>query len=304
MAGLRVARRGDRRAPHKPLLLLLAVGALVRGRDAIRYAEVADRLEALLLAFAPPVAGRPEPRLPWWHLRSDGLWSIEGDSPIELDAKGFPRKGWLERTRGSLAPAFAERLRRAPGLVQRVVSTLLEDHFPASVHGSLLALTGADRLAPVAGVADVVAGIPVTSVSPPLRRPRDPAFRTAVLEAYGHRCAVTGLGVVLDGVAAACEAAHVRWHAFDGPDDASNGLCLEPTLHALLDRGAWTLSDDRRVLVSSRLGGDDEASVRLRARHGQPISAPAGAPALDVECIRWHREPDRGGVFRWPPVED
>ena len=65
------------------------------------------------------------------------------------------------------------------------------------------------------------------------------------------------------------------------------------------DHGAWSLDDSRRVIVSRHFSGSDVALGELRALEGRPLRAPApGYAPLDLECIRWHREPDLGGVFR------
>ena len=74
-------------------------------------------------------------------------------------------------------------------------------------------------------------------------------------------------------------------------------------MHTLLDKGAWTLSDKRVVLVSAEFTGSDAAVARLRSFHGQALSDPLpGYDPIGVEYIRWHREPDRGGVFRSPAL--
>jgi len=60
-----------------------------------------------------------------------------------------------------------------------------------------------------------------------------------------------------------------QWHSHDGPDELSNGIALEPTAHKLFDVGAWSLSDDRRIIVSSHLTGTDETITRIRGHHGE-----------------------------------
>ena len=74
-------------------------------------------------------------------------------------------------------------------------------------------------------------------------------------------------------------------------------------MHKLFDAGVWSLTDDRRVLVSSDLTGADETTKELRNLHGNPIGAPLpGFAVVAVEFIRWHREPQHGGVFRAPAL--
>jgi len=107
------------------------------------------------------------------------------------------------------------------------------------------------------------------------------------------------IGRTLIGV----EAAHVHWHSKGGSSSVTNGIALNPTLHKLFDHGAWTLDDDRRILVSREFSGSDEALAMLRPLHGRCLRATVcESQRVDLDCIRWHREPDRGGVFREPAM--
>ena len=81
--------------------------------------------------------------------------------------------------------------------------------------------------------------------------------------------------------------AFTRWHSHDGPDELSNGIAPEPTAHKLFDVGAWSLSDDRRIIVSSHLTGTDETITRIRGHHGKPLRSPLlGEPTLNDKFIQ------------------
>jgi putative restriction endonuclease len=55
ITGLNVWKRGDQRAPHKPLLLLYALSRCLQDRGRLIPYEDADReLKKLLLEFGPP----------------------------------------------------------------------------------------------------------------------------------------------------------------------------------------------------------------------------------------------------------
>lgn len=58
---------------------------------------------------------------------------------------------------------------------------------------------------------------------------RDRLFRRRVVEAYGARCAVTGLKLINGGDRAEVEAAHIRPVDRGGPDIVSNGIALSGT---------------------------------------------------------------------------
>ncbi|MCP4006643.1 MAG: hypothetical protein GY725_20890 [bacterium] len=201
----------------------------------------------------------------------------------------------LRASSGHLPDDVADQLLADPALAQETVELLLERHFPRSVHDDILAAVEL-QFESTTHVGERPSGTNK-------RRLRDPRFRESVLRAYEYRCAVTGFRAALSGSYFGCEAAHVQWHAYDGPDIVRNGIALEPTLHKLLDAGAWSLTDDRRVLVSAEFTGTDETTDRIRAHHGQPIRSPlVGESELASEFIRWHREPDLGGVFRSPSL--
>ncbi len=74
-------------------------------------------------------------------------------------------------------------------------------------------------------------------------------FRTAIMDAYGFRCAVTGYDAV-----EALEAAHIVPYMGPGTNRVSNGLLLRTDVHRLFDRGALAI-DERsfKVLVKPHL---------------------------------------------------
>jgi putative restriction endonuclease len=292
---LNTFRRGERRAPHKPLLLLIAIAALMHGKRSLSFAEVEERLGPLLRAFAPPVIGRHQPELPYWHLVSDGLWSISGGTGLPRQAGGFPRMAGLRKTYGELTADLAEIVTSDPATTELIVETLLEEYFPPTIHEDIMAAVGIERPVP--------SEVREASPLPVVLSYRNPKFRENVLRAYEFRCAATGFRASLAGTYFGCEAAHVRWHAYDGPDEVANGIALEPTMHKLLDAGAWTLTDDRRILVSKDFTGSDRAVSLLRDLHGKPLACPLpGEPLVSEQFIRWHREQEQGGVFKLPAL--
>ena len=291
---LNVARSGGRRAPYKPLLLLLAIAKLQGGVRQLPFAEVEKSLGRLFQSFAPPIRSRQQPKLPYWYLQSDKIWEISNAESITRQRGGFPNMKSLRETSGMLVGDVQRELRGDPVFAGQVIQELLDRHFPPSLHQELASAIGFT-------LPNVI-----SEAAPQERssRQRDPNFRRLVLQAYEHRCAVTGFQSLLGGVQFGCEAAHIRWHGDNGPDIVQNGLVLEPTIHKLFDAGAWTLTDDWRILVSRDFSGDEEAIRRLRSHHGKSIRKPLDRDDLPrAEFIRWHREPKLGGVFREPALK-
>lgn len=296
LESLNVWKRGGVRAPHKPLLLLLTLGRLSRDENRlVRYEEVEARMRQLLDRFGPPRKAT-HPEFPFWHLQTDGLWEIPDADRLpkkkggsSVPASTLRKSGVL----GGLPHSVDQLLRRDPELVETAAVTLLNGHFPDSFHTSIRDAVGLSE--PMALEASAPYG-----VAP--RRTRDPNFRRAVLTAYELRCAVCDFDIRLDDDLLGLDAAHIKWHAYGGPDRVPNGLALCKLHHHALDRGAIGLdaSENRRfrLLVSQEISGTSEAFRQLVDARGRPVREPQGETHLpDPAFVAWHRRE----VFRGEP---
>ena len=113
------------------------------------------------------------------------------------------------------------------------------------------------------------------------RTVRERVFTTNVRTAYTQTCAFTGWRVVNGGGWTEMEAAHIRPVEHNGPDSVRNGLALSRTMHALFDRGFLTLSDDYRIIESTK----SPLPAQLRA-----LLVPGGKALVPAEM---HLQPHR-----------
>lgn len=90
------------------------------------------------------------------------------------------------------------------------------------------------------------------------RRRGQAAFRSAVLKAYGHRCALSE-----EDLPELLEAAHIEPYVDDRSDHLQNGICLRVDLHRLFDGGLLTI-DSGRIAVAPQLARSDYASLQGR----------------------------------------
>lgn len=277
-----VWQQADKRAPHKPLLLLYALGRCSRHEgNEIPYLEVERDLKQLLVDFGPPSA--PHPEMPFWYLQNDGLWFVSGAEHLHR------RKGRTDPKRseflnknpvGGLLPEIYRALSNDTVLLQKVTRSLLSQHFPDSYHDDILAAVGLS-------VTDGEQG----------RSKRDPTFRQKVLRAYGHRCAICGYDLKLGQTDLGLEAAHIKWHQASGPDIESNGLALCALHHKLFDRGAFSLTNGSTFLVSQEVYGSCRLQEVLLSFHRCPAMPPQSEKYLpSPEFLQWHRRE----VFRGP----
>jgi putative restriction endonuclease len=76
LAALRQHQHNGKRAPHKPLLLLMALGRLAEtGSSEMPWSDVEERLADLIAEFGPATrtGRRQSAAYPFTHLRTDGL---------------------------------------------------------------------------------------------------------------------------------------------------------------------------------------------------------------------------------------
>jgi putative restriction endonuclease len=272
---LNVWRRGDQRAPHKPLLVLYALARWCRGdRDDIPFRDVDRDLTPLLQDFGPPRQSY-HPEYPFWRLQNDGVWVVHADGSMSpRRSNSDPPKGELlaHHAAGGFSEVVKAALRARPANVPEIATGLLANHFPESIHQDILDAVGLDLLGgPAAG------------------RKRDPQFRQRVLTAYEYRCAVCGFDVRLGTVPIALDAAHIRWHQAGGPDTEANGLALYVLHHKTFDLGVFTVSREGALLVSDHAHGTTGFHEALLGHHGKrlrPPQRPEWAP--DTAFLAWH----------------
>src|ERR1035437_4316819 len=279
-ANLRVDRKGNI-APHKPLLLLL-VAELAEQRKLARILPLTGELVFRFLAFWTVVANRrsqkPNIRLPFYHMRSDGCWT-------PLNEKDEPT---LERMRAAAArfdgsffaclqrDDFREQLRRI----------LIARYFvDASERAALYSLVGL----PVPP--DDVVKADARRYEEAQERGREARFRLTVVPAYNYTCALTGYRLVTVRSGSIVDAAHIHQFADSRNNHPRNGIALCKNAHWLFDQGLWSLSDDYKVMVAThRFDESGEESHLLNRMANKQIMLPSN-PLFwpSKENLDWHR---------------
>ena len=285
---LRVWQRGDRRAVHKPLLILFELGRILRGEPArIDYNILEPKLMSLLEEFGPSGAAKSR-HFPFWHLQTDGIWQLHGPEHILNRPPGAtPNISELRENHvtGEIVPEIRNALQADTNLLAEVAQRLVSAHFPASIQQDVLNAVGL--------------GCEVTGGEKSEKgRPRDPGFRERVLVAYERRCAVCGYDLRLDTHVIGLEAAHIKWFQAGGPDIEQNGLALCALHHKIFDLGAFTIRPETYEIEFSRhVLGSRQIQERLLAYHGAGLIQPQSEDFLpDDQFLEWHREE----VFKKP----
>lgn len=278
---LRVWQHGDRRAVHKPLLVLFALARVASG--AVRTIDWNDAdpiLKALLDEFGPARSGATRHN-PFWHLRTDGLWTLDGPAFILRRPPGAtPTISELRENhvRGGFPLAIFESLRKDIDLISTIARRIVQAHFPESIRDDVLAAVGLST---------------TEEGSPPgtdLVRRRDPAFREKVLMAYQYRCGVCGHDLRMGRQTIGLEAAHIKWFQARGPDVVPNGIAMCSLHHKVFDLGAFKILPGSYQMVFSQHLNGSEASARIMlAYHGAGLIMPQSREYMpDPNFLDWH----------------
>lgn len=288
VANIKMWQRGDQRAPHKPLLLLYALGRLTRGEPRkMSYETVKDDLKTLLHEFGP-YRQTQSPSYPFVRLTNDGIWEISGLKTLLTNKDYSDRELQDNQTEGGFIEPVFNLFQSNPALVRETATAVLQKNFPDTIHQDILNQVGLDL-----EIFDLKTQAGETVIKPS----RSPDFRNRVLGAYEYRCAVCGFNVRLGNTLVAIEAAHIKWHQAGGPDLEQNGIALCSLHHKLFDRGVFTLSEGLVFQVAENAHGTHGMDEWLMRYHGQEIRKPQRPDYFpENNYINWHvRE-----VFRGP----
>ena len=276
---------GGERAPHKPLLVLYAIGKLLRGEDRlISYADdIEENLKNLLREFGPR-RDHYNPQFPFWRLQNDGIWEVSDADRIRLTDSGDAYITDLRNynVSGGFNETISEQLQNDSELTFDIIQSLLDAHFPPSLHEDILQAVDIE--------------FPFQAFD---TRTRTSNFRKNVLRAYEYKCAVCGFDVKLGDSPIALDACHIKWQKAGGPDEAVNGLALCVMHHKLFDRGAYTLSKRLEILVSDDAHGTKGFQEWLMDFHGQTINFPQRPTYYpEMDFIGWHVKEVFQGDYR------
>lgn len=258
-------KRGER-APHKPLLILYALGKIQQGKPRmLPYKQVRLDLKELLIEFGP-LRKSYHPEQPFVRLANDGIWEL--DKKIQKKPNNMQlllddvNGGFTEEVYNLIVENFSQ--------IPDIAQIVLDQHFPYTIHEDILNAVGLD-------------------FNLNIRKKRDPRFREKILRAYGYSCAICGFNVRLSHTLVGVEAAHIKWHQAGGPDIEENGLALCSMHHKLFDRGVFTINNENKMIVSQEAHGTHGFEEWLMRFHGSRIRKPIETGyEPNLEYVKWH----------------
>jgi putative restriction endonuclease len=142
---LKTWRRGAEEAPHKPLLILYALGRWHTSRlTRIPFADVDRDLTPLLKEFGPQ-RGSYHPEYPFWRLQNDGIWEVQGPPDLKERRRNTgpkPSELLRQNVTGGFPDSVFAVLYADPAIVFDLAQSILDARFPSSQHQKILERVG------------------------------------------------------------------------------------------------------------------------------------------------------------------
>lgn len=114
---LRQHQHNGHRSPHKPLLMLLALGRLsTTGSSRLNWSVAEQALAALIAEFGEPskTARAQSAAYPFTRMRADGVWVLDAEVPMDL-VRPLSERNFT----GSLPSPLETALLASPALKER-----------------------------------------------------------------------------------------------------------------------------------------------------------------------------------------
>ena len=285
----------DRKRPHQPIMLLIALSNLAQGRPRLQdYSSLEAGYNRLFKTYGLPDRSS-HPEQPFRALYKTGLWDIPEWKNLDHGNNGTLRVGQLKQQgiKGGFRQEVHDLLNSDKAVLFKSISMLLDDFFPWILHEDILNELNLENAS---------GGIDLSHDSSQFalykRRIRDPRFGKKVLQAYRHQCAICKYRLTIGGMGFGLEAAHIKTYCHEGPNRPDNGLALCTLHHKAFDIGAIGLEQSEEsycVLVSPQVQGDQTSMRVLTDYQGHQIARPAqDSLAPNPMYVNWHR----GAVFR------
>lgn len=296
----------DGKAPHKPLMLLAVMDLIEAGvitENLITYDE--RLLSTFDLYWQRCVGSRPtNPLQPFWYMKGDGFWTLvpqpgckqaldamtAGKVPARRSVTRLLAGAQLHGELFALMTTHEGRRDLRRDIIGHYFSGPMLDQL-AQQHEVIVQSTRCEtalRQRLDQELADLFAGDGALD-GDFTDESRSIAFRSVVVEAYTHTCAMCGARIRTPTGRSAVQAAHIVPFSVCRNNDPRNGLALCPLHHWAFDQGMVTVTE--RFAVKLHPFADElPADQGFLALGGREMRLPTDQRIHPAKvALAWHR---------------
>jgi putative restriction endonuclease len=286
------------RAPHKPLLLLSVMDHIAEGvvtenfiRPSLDLVETFNFYITLVL----PAGWKTSMAHPFPRLQKDGFWHRIANPGYDTD------KDYNVTSIAKLQTIYAGaklddelfRLMLDPESRFKLRAVLIVTYFASEIRPAILEQSKinfetyqySQQL-----LTELKQKIQDWD-TPEKLQVRDQGFRKAIVQLYGHRCAMCGIRMITPDGHTIVEAAHIKPWALSRDDLPTNGLALCRLCHWSFDEGLMSVGRNYEVMVSKKAMKDPNIPGPIMTFADRPIFRPPEQLYWPSQSnIAWHRK--------------
>ncbi|WP_392564397.1 HNH endonuclease [Orbus wheelerorum] len=143
ISDIKIWKKEDQSAPHKPLLLLYVLSQYKKGHDRLfNYgSEIKDQLSELLIKFGPQRADY-YPNMPFWRLQKEAFWQLTNieDCINSANSNKDPSSNQLINCQayGGFDEQTYQYLKADSNVIAQLVWQILCQYFPKNIQSELI----------------------------------------------------------------------------------------------------------------------------------------------------------------------
>ncbi len=296
---LRIDRaHGD--APHQPVLLLTIIEMIEQEQIEINEIPPSPHLVETFLKYWNCVTNRkPNPALPFFHLKSRSFWHHHPNPGYEKALEVVTQIKTFSQLRKIISHASLDQelfiLLKEPLDRERLRKALVDEYLPDKMD-DIQRIISEEQL--ISGFSKELLDYVQQDFAIELEKPieskkkiREPGFRRTIMRIYDYTCVVCKLQILTLNGESVTEAAHIIPFRRSNNDDVRNGISLCKLHHWAFDRYLFSVDESYKVVVSELMTERGPTEWKLSTLQGKAILLPKEKelyPAQDA--LAWHRK--------------
>lgn len=292
--------RAHGNAPHQPVLLLTIIEMIEQKQIEINKIPPSPHLVEKFLKYWNCITNRkPNPALPFFHLKSRSFWHHHPNPGYEKALEVVSQIKTFSQLRKIISHASLDEelftLLIQPLEREILRKTLIDKYFLGLTNEIQSVISEEQQISGFSKeLLDYVRHDFSTELEEPIeskKKIREPGFRRAIMRIYDYTCAVCELQILTLSGESVTEAAHIIPFRKSNNDDVRNGISLCKLHHWAFDRYLFSVDEIYNVTVSDLMTEQGPMEWKLTMLNGKGILLPEREELYPAqEALAWHRE--------------
>ena len=292
--------RAHGNAPHQPVLLLTIIEMIEQEQIETNKIPPSPHLVEKFLKYWNCITNRkPNPALPFFHLKSRSFWHHHPNPGYEKVLEVVSQIKTFPQLRKIISHASLDQelftLLNQPLEREVLRKTLIDKYLPDRMDEIQSVISEEQQ---ISGFSKELLDYVQHDFSIELEEPiesekkiREPGFRRTIMRIYDYTCAVCELQILTLNGESVTEAAHIIPFTKSNNDDVRNGISLCKLHHWAFDRYLFSVDEAYSVIVSELFSEQGPSEFQLSTLDGKGILLPNRNELYPAqEALAWHRK--------------